>query len=183
MAEISTAGTLWPNGFALRAVSFREYYRKLATGVAVVTACGASGWSGTTVSTVTGVSLEPPIVLCCFAHRSRTLAAIRHARCFAIHLLGDDQAELADRFSGAPSDSSRFIELGCEIRLSHGSPVLAGALGIGWCGLHSMAEVGDHTVVYGRLSAVQVGDGSPLVWHDSAYQLLGRLPADVVTTA
>jgi flavin reductase (DIM6/NTAB) family NADH-FMN oxidoreductase RutF len=156
--------------------SCREYYRKLAAGVAVVTACGASGWSGTTVSTVTSVSLDPPIMLCCVAHGSRTLGAIRHAARFAIHLLADDQADLARRFSQAPSDSSRFVELGYDLRLVHGAPVIAGALAVGWCDLHSISEVGDHVVVFGRLLAVRVGRGGPLLWHERSYQVLDVRP-------
>ncbi|MBC3840422.1 hypothetical protein GXW82_09895 [Streptacidiphilus sp. 4-A2] len=71
--------------------SFRGYCRKLTAGVAVVTACGDTGWTGTTVSTVTSVSMEPPILLTCFASTSRTLSAIRTARRFAVHLLADEQ--------------------------------------------------------------------------------------------
>lgn len=164
----------WPRQSTLRPVPVREYYRRLATGVSIVTACGASGWSGTTVSTVTSVSLDPPILLCCIANGSRTLEAIRHARCFAVHLLADDQPELADRFSRPPSDSSRFSELGREVRLMRGSPVVEGALAVGWCDLHAAHLVGDHTVVYGRLAATLAGTGLPLLWHDRAYQTLDR---------
>lgn len=148
----------------------REYYRKLSAGVAVVTTWGASGWSGTTVSTLTSVSLDPPIVLCCIATGSRTLAAIRHADCFAVHLLTEDQQDLADRFSRPPSDASRFAELGYPVTLVRGVPVIGGALAVGWCALHSVQEVGDHAVVYGTLASVHVGGGRPLLWHDRRYQ-------------
>jgi flavin reductase (DIM6/NTAB) family NADH-FMN oxidoreductase RutF len=159
----------------------REYYRKLAAGVAVVTACGPAGWSGTTVSTVTSVSVDPPIVLCCVARGSRTLVAIRHARRFAVHLLADDQPDLAERFSRTPSDSSRFAELGYEVRLVRGIPVIAGALAVGWCELHTLHEVGDHVVVYGRLADARVGRGAPLLWHERAYQVLDP-QRDIVRT-
>lgn len=174
---------LRPSESALSDASCREYYRKLAAGVAVVTACGASGWSGTTVSTVTSVSMTPPIVLCCVSRGSRTLAAIRHAGCFAIHLLADDQPDLADRFSRPPGDSSRFEELGYEVRLIRGTPVIAGALAVGWCDLHSLDEIGDHFVVYGRLSAVGVGRGRPLLWHERTYQVLDGQPDIMSSTA
>ena len=155
----------------------REYYRKLTGGVAVVTACGPSGWSGTTVSTVTSVSLNPPIILCCIALGSRTLTAIQHAGRFAVHLLADDQPDLADRFARLPSDSSRFSDLSYAIRLVHGHPVIGSALAVGLCDLHDSTEVGDHHVVYGRLSAVRVGQGRPLAWHDRSYQVLTTVEA------
>lgn len=159
--------------------SCRTYFRKLAAAVAVVTACGDSGWSGTTVSTLTSVSMSPPIVLCCVSHGSRTVAAIRHAGCFAVHLLADDQPYLADRFSRPPSDSSRFEDLGHEVGLIRGAPAIAGTLSIGWCDLHSLEVVGDHIVVYGRLTAVRVGEGEPLLWHERSYRTLQE-PAGLV---
>ncbi|WP_434600669.1 flavin reductase family protein [Streptomyces sp. A5-4] len=141
----------------------------MTAGVAVVTACGASGWSGTTVSTLTSVSIAPPIVLCCISSGSRTVTAIRHAGRFAIHLLSEEQSHLADRFSRPPSDGSRFEDLGHEVRLVRGAPTIGGTLTVGWCDVHSLDEVGDHVVVYGRLTAVRVGDGRPLLWHERAY--------------
>ncbi|MEU9204117.1 flavin reductase family protein [Streptomyces sp. NPDC048332] len=159
--------------------SCRAYFRKLAAGVAVVTACGDSGWSGTTVSTLTSVSLSPPIVLCCVSHGSRTVAAIRHAGRFAVHLLSGDQPYLADRFSRPPSDSSRFEDLGHEVGLIRGAPAIAGTLSIGWCDLHSLDVVGDHVVVYGRLTALRVGEGEPLLWHDRSYRTF-REPAGLI---
>ncbi|MEV6575853.1 flavin reductase family protein [Streptomyces sp. NPDC051577] len=152
--------------------SCRAYFRKLTAGVAVVTACGDSGWSGTTVSTLTSVSMDPPVVLCCVSRDSRTVAAIRHAGRFAVHLLSEDQRYLAERFSRPPSDSARFEDLGHEVRLVRGAPSIAGALTIGWCEVYSLDEVGDHVVVYGRLTAVRVGDGRPLLWHERAYRAL-----------
>ncbi|WP_433549233.1 flavin reductase family protein [Streptomyces sp. CA-294286] len=152
--------------------SCRAYFRKLTAGVAVVTACGDSGWSGTTVSTLTSVSLDPPIVLCCVSAGSRTVAAIRHAGRFAVHLLAEDQPYLSDRFARPPSDGSRFEDLGHEVRLVRGAPVIAGTLTIGWCDVYSLDEVGDHVVVYGRLTAVHVGDGRPLLWHERDYRAL-----------
>lgn len=158
---------------ALTDAACRAYYRTLAAGVAVVTACGAAGWSGATVSTLTSVSMDPPIVLCCLSRRSRTLSAIGHARRFAVHLLADDQEDLADRFSRPGDDGSLFEELGYDLGLVHGAPVISPVLAVGWCDLHGMDGVGDHSVVYGRLSAVRVGHGRPLLWHARAYQTLG----------
>ncbi|MFI6644552.1 flavin reductase family protein [Streptomyces sp. NPDC050504] len=167
-------GSLRPEESALSAPSCRAYFRRLTAGVAVVTACGDSGWSGTTVSTLTSVSLAPPIVLCCVSGGSRTVAAVLHAGRFAVHLLAEDQAHLADRFSSPPSDGSRFEDLGHEVRLVRGAPTIGGVLAVGWCDLHSLEEVGDHVVVYGRLTAVRTGDGPPLLWHDRRYRGLAE---------
>lgn len=169
MASISTPP---PSESTLSNVVFREYCRKLAAGVAVVTSCGDSGWLGTTVSTVTSVSMSPPILLFCILLESRTLEAIRHTGRFAAHLLSERQPWLADRFSRSPNGRSRFADLGSDVQLIGGTPVISGALAVAWCTLHALDEVGDHMVVYGRLSDVRIGHGSPLVWHERGYRRL-----------
>lgn len=157
---------------ALSDTGFREYCRKLTAGVAVITSRGAAGWLGTTVSTVTSVSMRPPILLFCVSLESGTLAAIRQAGRFAAHLLDEGQPALADQFSRPPAGRSRFAGLGSDVQLTGGMPVISGTLAVAWCTLHGLDEVGDHAVVYGRLSDVRVGGGSPLIWHERAYRRL-----------
>ena len=53
-----------------------------------------------------------------------------------------------------------------------GAPVISGALAVAWCDLRSFDEVGDHVVVYGSISAVEVGTGSPLLWHERTYRAM-----------
>lgn len=169
MASLSP---LQPVQTPLNDAVFRQYCRKLSAGVAVVTSCGASGWSGSTVSTATSVSMRPPILLVCMALESRTLVAIRHTGRFALHLLSEDQPGLADRFSRSPDSRSVFTDMGSDVQLIDGTPVISGALAVARCTLHGLDEVGDHMVVYGRLCDVHVGDGKPLIWHERAYRSL-----------
>ncbi|AKN70137.1 hypothetical protein QR97_10110 [Streptomyces sp. PBH53] len=150
----------------------RDYYRRLTAGVAVVTASGSAGWSASTVSTVTSVSLAPPVILCCLARGSDTLAAIRDAGRFAVHLLADHQRDVADRCSRRPGGSARLTDLRSAVRVIDGAPVIPGTLAVSWCDLHSTAEVGDHVVVYGQLVSVDVGHGRPLLWHDRSFRAL-----------
>ncbi|WP_367140566.1 MULTISPECIES: flavin reductase family protein [Streptomyces] len=150
----------------------REYYRKLTAGVAVVTAVGPAGWSASTVSTVTSVSLSPPVILCCLSRGSDTLVAIRDSGRFAVHILAGDQTDVADRCSRPPGGSARLTDLRRDVRMVDGAPVIPGSLAVSWCDLHSTAEVGDHVVVYGQLVAVDVAHGRPLLWHDRSYHAL-----------
>ena len=66
-----------------------DVYRRLTAGVSVVTALGDDGPCGMTASSVTSVSLRPPLLLVSLAESSRTLAAIRSRRAFGVHLLRD----------------------------------------------------------------------------------------------
>jgi flavin reductase (DIM6/NTAB) family NADH-FMN oxidoreductase RutF len=140
-------------------------YRRLASGVSVVTALGEHGLTGMTASSVTSVSLRPPLLLVSLTHQSRTLAAIRARRAFAVHLLRSDQQELAARFAGGDPEAVDQP----HHRVVLGAPVLPDVLAWSVCLLEAEHLYGDHTLVIGAVAAAQVGIGRPLVWHDRAY--------------
>ena len=58
-----------------------------ATGVSVVTTDGPAGRFGLTVSAVSSVSAEPPLVLCCINRKSPAMAAVEANGVFAVNLL------------------------------------------------------------------------------------------------
>jgi flavin reductase (DIM6/NTAB) family NADH-FMN oxidoreductase RutF len=141
-------------------------YRRLTSGVSLVTALGENGLTGMTASSVTSVSLGPPLLLVSLTHQSRTLAAIRSRRAFAVHLLRSDQQELAGHFAVTrdPAGNERPRH-----RTVLGVPVLPDVLAWSVCLLEAEHAYGDHTLVIGAVVAAQVGIGRPLLWHDRAY--------------
>ncbi|MBB5122431.1 hypothetical protein AF335_18905 [Streptomyces eurocidicus] len=148
----------------------RSLYRKLAAGVTVVTTCGLDGEpQGLTASSVTTLSLRPPMMLVCLATTSGTLTAIRTRRAFAIHLLRAEQTALAAAFAGS-SGSGKFA--GVEFQWALGIPVLPGTLGWATCALADERRYGDHSVVVGSVISVSDGRGEPLIWHDRRFREL-----------
>ncbi|GGU49867.1 flavin reductase family protein [Streptomyces daghestanicus] len=148
-------------------------YAKLAAGVTVVTARGEDGPLGMTVSAVTSLSARPPLLLACLRDGSRTLAAARARRAFAVHLLREEQRELAARFaSPAATAAERFA--GAGTRQVLGVPVLPGALAWSVCLTEDIRRYGDHHLVVGRVAAVHVGGGRPLLWHDRRFRGLAE---------
>jgi flavin reductase (DIM6/NTAB) family NADH-FMN oxidoreductase RutF len=173
---VATLSHTWP-GTGAEPVAGRgeclAFYRRFAAGVAVVTSAGPGGYTGLTASAVTSVSLEPPLLLCCLAVASRTLAAIRHSRGFAVHLLGDHQVELARRFAAYEADErSKFG--GVSVRRVHGVPVLDQSLAWSVCRLESVHHAGDHVVVLGAVLTVEQVGGRPLLWHDGEFRYLAQ---------
>lgn len=151
-----------------------ELYSRLAAGVAIVTARGAGGPVGMTASSVTSVSLRPPLLLVALASGSRTLEAVRTRRALAVHLLRADQRDLAERF--ASREPHRFA--GLEAREVLGVPVLPDVLAWAVCGLPELRPYGDHVVVVARVAATDVAGGRPLIWHDRRFaQLVEAKPA------
>jgi flavin reductase (DIM6/NTAB) family NADH-FMN oxidoreductase RutF len=148
-------------------------YAKLAAGVCVVTAPGDEGPLGMTVSAVTSLSARPPLLIVCLRNGSRTLAAIQAYGAFAVHLLreeqhhratlfADPQATAAQRFAGADTDQVL------------GVPVFRDALGWSVCLVEDIRGYGDHHLVVGRVAAVHVGGGRPLLWHDRRFCALAE---------
>lgn len=155
-----TAAAARPAGdpATIKPAMFRRALGSFASGVTVVTAWSASGEPlGTTVSAFSSLSLQPPLVLVCLDRASRTLAAVRGSRRFAVNILAADQAELALRFSrGGADDRFAQIELG-----PHPAPLLAGCAAVLECVLEHEAEGGDHLIVIGRVSGLQVDETKP----------------------
>ncbi|MEU4051165.1 flavin reductase family protein [Streptomyces olivaceus] len=151
-------------------------YAKLAAGVAVVTARGDDGPLGMTVSAVTSLSARPPLLLACLRDGSRTLAAVRARRTFAVHLLREEQQDLAGRFA-SPTTTAAERFAGTDTRQILGVPVLAGSLAWSVCLTEDVRRYGDHHLVVGRVAAVHVGAGRPLLWHDRRFgSLTGPVP-------
>ncbi|MEC3956871.1 flavin reductase family protein [Nocardia sp. CDC153] len=160
----------FPDRLSLEPERSRRLFRKLTAGVSVVSALGAAGPVGLTVSAVTSVSLRPPLLLVCLAAQSTTLRAIERNRSFAVQLLTEDQRAVAEDF--ASPTGRRFA--GHDHRYIAGVPVLDRALAWSVCLLSDARRYGDHVVVIGEIVAAHTGSGRPLVWHG---QRFGNLSA------
>jgi len=149
-------------------------YRMLAAGVTIVTSRAGRDPVGLTASSVTSVSLRPPMLLVCVAAGSATLAAIRTQRAFAVHLLREEQAATADVFSRPGHDPQRFLDR--TYRDVLGVPVLTDVLAWSVCFLAGESRYGDHCVAVGQVMVAHRGSGRPLIWHDRRYATLTLPP-------
>jgi flavin reductase len=69
-----------------------------ATGVSVVTTEGAAGRFGLTVSAVSSVSADPPLILACVNRKNPAVAALNANGVFAVNLLAVHHQSYAERF-------------------------------------------------------------------------------------
>ena len=139
------------------AVDLREVMAQFASGVSVVTTLDPDGAPrGTTVSALTSVSLEPPLVLACLGTKSRTLSALRASGVFAVNVLAADQGGLAHAFaSSGPKTVWDDVEL---FEGPTGSPLLRGALAHVDCAVYSVNRAGDHDIVVGHVLHAEPGE-------------------------
>ena len=145
----------------------RDAFGAFATGVTVVTVCGPDGRVGLTANSLTSVSLDPPLLLFCPARLASALPALRATRRFAVNVLANDQAHVADRFARRGVD--RFADATWSDLA--GLPVLDGALASFACALEAEHDGGDHVVVIGRVEAMRATAGhDPLLYFRGAYR-------------
>jgi flavin-dependent trigonelline monooxygenase, reductase component len=143
---------------------FRNVMGRFPTGVTVVATCTADGAPrGLTVNAFTSVSLDPPLVLVCIDKQASSHGPLIEAGSFAVTILASDQAEIAQRFAGAPSED-RFESVGWT-KSKGGNPVLND--GSAWldCVVEEVVQAGDHSVLLGRVSASGLSDRDPLVFY------------------
>jgi flavin reductase ActVB len=145
--------------------AFREALTHVATPVSVVTTADGSGkpW-GVTVGTLCSLSIAPPLVMFCLNRSSGSHAVMTSASRTLIHVLADDQAELAARFSQRGVD--RFAGLSGHW---HDLPTIpATAIRLA-CARYATVPAGDHTIVMCRVTDAEVGAGDPLLSYARAY--------------
>lgn len=150
--------------------TLRAVLGRFATGVAVVTAASPGGPVGMTVNSFSSVSLDPPLVLFCVNRRSRLHPAFAEAEAFAVHMLGEGQRDISQRFATPGFD--RFGEIRPREGL-RGTPLLDGTLAVIECATEQIVAAGDHDIVIGRVVMVEAAPGAaedPLLYYGGAYR-------------
>lgn len=143
---------------------------RVPTPVTVVTAPGEGVAAGATANAVASLSLDPPLMLVCLDHRSRTLDAVRRAGRFAVNVLGADGEEHARAFATpVPHDEKWHGVASDELA---GVPVLSEALVCVACELRDLLDGGDHTIITGSVEELRVREGAPLLFHGGRYREL-----------
>jgi 3-hydroxy-9,10-secoandrosta-1,3,5(10)-triene-9,17-dione monooxygenase reductase component len=147
---------------------FRAVMGHFATGVAVVTATGPEGPVGMTANAVCSLSLEPLLLLVCFANGARTLRVVRETERFGVNVLEAGQEELARRFASKLPEAEKFQ--GVPHTVHDGIPVLQDALAWVGCTLDRLTPGGDHTIGIGAVRAAEAGNRhDPLIWFRGGY--------------
>ncbi|GII64307.1 monooxygenase [Sphaerisporangium krabiense] len=134
-----------------------------ASGVTVITGIDEGEPVGFACQSFASVSLEPPLILFCAGHGSRTWPRIRKSGRFTVNVLGEDQTDLCARFG---SGAGRKYD-GLDWETSRwGTPVLPGALLRVHAEVGDVHTAGDHDVVIGRVLEVERGaERRPLVFY------------------
>lgn len=144
----------------------RDALGRFATGVTVVTTMTPEGPLGITANSFASVSLEPPLVLWSPARKSRRFPAFERAAHFAIHVLSEEQRELAQYF--ASSSNEGFGPFGYTLGVGD-SPVLEECTARFECRHAAGYDGGDHLIVVGEVLRIAKADLAPLLFHRGSF--------------
>ena len=124
------------------------------TGVNVITTNGQAGRFGITVSAVSSVSADPPMVLACINRRSPVCEAVRVNAAFCVNVLSIQQRDVADTFAGRPAQGKPYdFASAMWTRGITGAPRLVDATSAFDCVLETAYDAGTHTIFIGRVVA------------------------------
>jgi flavin reductase (DIM6/NTAB) family NADH-FMN oxidoreductase RutF len=149
------------SGPPLEPLHLRSCLSRFATGVAVVSYRVEGEARGLTVSSLTSVSLDPPLLLVSVARSSRADAHLGRVP-FTVNVLGAAQLEVALHFAGRVRGP---LEVGWRSTGDDLAPALDGALASFRCRAWQSYDGGDHRLHLGRVVEMDArGDGEPLVF-------------------
>jgi flavin reductase ActVB len=138
---------------------------RVPTAVSVVTTLddGGAAW-GVTVGTLCLLSFTPPLVSFSLDRRNASHDVFTGTGRFLVHVLRDDQAEVASRF--ARRGAHDFADDHVTVR---GLPSFADSLARFACVQHALIPGGDHTIVIGLVEGVEIHGGAPLLYYERRY--------------
>ena len=150
--------------------ALRDTLGRFATGVTVITCQTAQGPIGITANSFTSVSLDPALVLWSVARSSSRFAAFAEADHFAIHVLAEDERDLAARFTKGGDGFS-----GLEWTPGPGNaPRITGTFARFDCQRHALHDGGDHLIIVGKVLRAASRDGVPLVFAQGHFGSFAR---------
>lgn len=146
--EFRAALSAWPSGVALVSSRLGDDHRVIV------------------VSAFSSVSLEPPLVLVCVNNESSALSTILQSGVIAINVLANDQEHVA--LKGSSKTRVGLNDIAHTLG-NNGCALVQGAAASLECNVWKTDVVGDHTVIYGLVTAVGVGSAPPILYHQRRY--------------
>ncbi|HVT95015.1 MAG TPA: flavin reductase family protein [Bryobacteraceae bacterium] len=160
-----------PTAPAVSPTTFRNACAHFASGVAIACVRDPEGNPhGLTISSFTGVSLAPPLILICVDGGGKLVPYFRVSEFFAVNILNHTQRHLSVAFAVKPE--RRFEGVPWHAGKT-GVPLLDNVLSTLECRTTNVMEAGDHVVIFGEVVAASLFPGEPLVYYNRNYRSLG----------
>jgi flavin reductase len=159
---------------------FKEALARLAGGLAIVSYWDAGQPQGILVSSITGLSVDPPRFLFCVRKQASSHDAfLRTDRC-GITILSRHDEDEAQTFIQPDLKASRFKSQGwridaAEAGLEPAPPLFQHGLSFADCLISTKIDAGSHTILIATAMSITVNDGEPLLAFNRALHSLSAL--------
>ena len=150
-------------------VAFTDAMSRAVSGVSVVTTNGPHGRFGLTVSSMTSVSANPPMLLICVNRNSVAHDAIRDNERFTINVLTARQRDIANQFAGRSEGQDRYLFDQKNWDNSTSAPRLIDAAARFECSLVSAMTFGSHSIFVAQVTGSNAGNDAPLLYTGRDY--------------
>ena len=153
----------------------KETLRLLTNGVYVLTSRNGDDYGVATVTWVSQVSFQPPLVMAALRKDGNVFRCLRESGVAALHIVGSDQQDLAQKFFSTTKESNGLLNGEPFIEGKNFAPVLKNLRAYLECKLVDTCEdYGDHAIVILEVvEAVNHGTVVPLVVSDSPWKYGG----------
>jgi flavin reductase (DIM6/NTAB) family NADH-FMN oxidoreductase RutF len=153
----------------------KETLRLLTNGVYVLTSRNGDDYGVATITWVSQVSFQPPLVMAALRKDGNVFRCLRESGAAVLHVVGSDQKELAQKFFSTTKESNGLLNGEPFTEGKTSAPVLKNLSAYLECKLVDICEdYGDHAIVI--LEVVEAGIRGtvvPLVVNDSPWKYGG----------
>jgi flavin reductase (DIM6/NTAB) family NADH-FMN oxidoreductase RutF len=146
--------------------TFRAVLGHFASGVVLVTGTDEGAPAGLTCQSFFSLSLEPPLIAIAPGKSSTSWPKIAKTGTFCVNILSTEQEAVAWTFSQSGVD--KFSGVGWS-PAGNGAPRLHGSLAWIDCRVEETHDAGDHFLVVGRVEALEMGEGQPLLFYRGGF--------------
>ncbi|TCS10067.1 flavin reductase family protein [Caulobacter sp. BK020] len=151
-----------PSTDATSKVAFKEVLAHLASGVAIISCWDGQTPRGLLVSSITGLSVEPPRFLFCVRKEAASHDALLASRECGVALLGAADEDEALRFASSSRATERFAS--DRWRLAAPTPpAYRGGVASIRCNVESVTDAGSHSIIIVSAIDSLLTPGPPLV--------------------
>lgn len=156
--------------------TFKDALARLASGVAIVSCWDGPIPRGLLVSSITGLSVEPPRFLFCVRKEASCHDALLAAGVCGITILAAGDAPEALRFASPAKAHERFTDPRWDLARTD-APRLRAGLTSATCVIDQAIDAGGHTIVLVTATQLSSRPGAPLIAYDRALHAFHSRPS------
>ena len=140
----------------------QQSLRMFSYGVYILSSVNEGEYCVSTITWVSQASFEPPMISVCIKRNSASYEIVKKRREFILHLLGDNQKELASTFFKPTIFENEKLN-GQEFSLENNLPLLKDIPAYIQCKVVKILENGDHPLFLAEVVDAKINnDSNPL---------------------